>query len=45
MVGSCEHYDELSGSIKCREFDQLSNCQLLKEDTTPWSYLVSYPVS
>jgi hypothetical protein len=37
---SYEHVDELSGSVKGREFlDQLSNCQLLKKDSALWSYL------
>jgi hypothetical protein len=36
--GCCEHGNEPSDSIKGREFlDQLSDSQLLKEDSAPWN--------
>jgi len=39
MTGCCEHGNEPSVSIKCGQFvEQLSNCQLLKEDSDPWSH-------
>jgi hypothetical protein len=42
MAGSCEHGDEPSGSIKYWEFpEQLSDYQLLKDDSASWSYLPS----
>jgi hypothetical protein len=31
VVGSCEHGNEPSGSIKGRKFNYLSDCKLLKE--------------
>jgi hypothetical protein len=35
-----EHGNEVSGSIKRREFpDQLNNCQFLKKDFIPWNQL------
>jgi hypothetical protein len=38
VAGSCERGNESSGPIKGREFlDQLSDCQLLKLDSDPWS--------
>jgi hypothetical protein len=38
VAGSSEHGNELLGSIKGGEFlDQLSDCQLLKKDSAPWS--------
>jgi len=38
MMGSCEHGNKPSGSIKRGEFlDYLSDCWLLKEDSAPWS--------
>jgi hypothetical protein len=38
VVGYCEHGNELSGSIKCREFfDKLSDCWLLREDSAALS--------
>ena len=38
VAGTCECGNELSGSIKCREFlDQLRTDQFLKKDCTPWS--------
>jgi len=37
VVGSCEHNNEVSYSIKGREFDQLINDQLLKEEPAPYS--------
>jgi hypothetical protein len=37
----CEHGNEHSGSIKCWEMlEWLSNCWLLKKDSTLWRYLV-----
>jgi hypothetical protein len=42
MAGCCEHGNEPSGSTKGGEFrDYLSDCLLLKTDSTAWSYLVS----
>jgi hypothetical protein len=42
MVGPCEHSNEPLGSIKDGEFlGQLSDYQLLKKDSVPWSYSVS----
>jgi hypothetical protein len=39
-VGSCEHGNEPSGSIKGGEFvGQLCDCQLLKKDSASWNYL------
>jgi hypothetical protein len=41
VVGSCEHCDELSGSISWGELpDQLRNSQLFKEDSDLWTVLV-----
>jgi hypothetical protein len=38
VAGSCEHGDEPSGYIKGGEFgDLLSDYQLLKKDSAPWS--------
>jgi len=38
-VGFCEHGNEPSGPIKGWEFPhQLSDCQLLKKNSAPWSY-------
>jgi len=38
VVGPYEGGNEPSGSIKGREFlDYLSDCQLLKKDSAPWS--------
>jgi hypothetical protein len=38
MVGSCDHVNESLGSIKGRDFpNQLSDCQLLKEDSGSWN--------
>jgi hypothetical protein len=40
-VGSCEHGNGTTGSIKCGEFvDWLSDyyCWLLNEDCASWSY-------
>jgi hypothetical protein len=38
MEGSCEHANEILGSIKCWEIlEQLSDWRLLKKDSTPWS--------
>jgi hypothetical protein len=37
VAGLCENGNELSGSIKSREFlDYLSDYQLLKKDSVPW---------
>jgi predicted deacylase len=37
VEGSCEHGNELSGSIKCWEIlEWLSDWQLLKKDSAPW---------
>jgi hypothetical protein len=36
--GSCAHDNEPSSFIKAEEFlDYLSDCQLLKKDSAPWS--------
>jgi hypothetical protein len=41
VAGSFEHGNKPSGSIKYGEFlDQLSDYQLLKTDSAPWSYLI-----
>jgi hypothetical protein len=38
MADSCEHGNEISGSIKSGEFlDRLSNHLLLNKDPAPWS--------
>jgi hypothetical protein len=38
MVGSCEHSNESSGSIKGGQFlDHLSDYWLLNKDSGPWS--------
>jgi hypothetical protein len=38
VAGSCEHSNKHSGSIKGAKFlDLLSDCQLLKRDSAPWS--------
>jgi hypothetical protein len=40
VASSCEHDHESSGSIKGGEFlDQLSDYQLFKKDSVPWSWL------
>jgi hypothetical protein len=40
-MGSCEHGNEPSGSIKCWEvLEWLSDWRLLKKDSAPWNYLV-----
>jgi hypothetical protein len=37
-MGSCEHGNEVSGSIKWEEFvDLMSDYWFLKKDSTPWS--------
>jgi hypothetical protein len=42
VVGSCEHGNEPSGSIKGGEFfDYLIDCQLVK-DSAPLSYFIRY---
>jgi hypothetical protein len=39
VEGSCKHGNEHSGSIKCCEIlVQLSDWQLLKNDSSPWSF-------
>jgi hypothetical protein len=41
VVGSCECGNELSGSIKCREFlEWRRTCQLLRENSVPWQQLL-----
>jgi hypothetical protein len=43
VSGSCVHHDEPSGSTKRWEFlKRLSNWQLLKEGSAPWTLFVSY---
>jgi hypothetical protein len=38
VAGSCEHGNESSGSTEGGESDDwLSNCQLLKKDSAPWT--------
>jgi hypothetical protein len=38
MSGSCSHDNAPSGSIKGEDFlGQLSDCQFLKNDYTPWN--------
>jgi hypothetical protein len=45
VAGSCEHGSGHSVSIKGAKFlDQLSDYELLKEDSAPWSYLVVWLV-
>jgi hypothetical protein len=42
MEVCCEHRDEPSASIRCKEILMyLSDLQLLKKDIAPWSYLIS----
>jgi hypothetical protein len=42
LEGTSEHGNEPSRSIKGGEFlDYLSDCQLLKKDSAPWSQLVN----
>jgi hypothetical protein len=39
-VGSCEHGNELLGSIKDEKLlDHLLDCHLFKKNRVPWSYL------
>jgi len=41
VVGSCGHDNEPLGCIEGEEFlDKLSDCQLLKNDSAPWSWSV-----
>jgi hypothetical protein len=41
LEGFCEHDNELSSSMKCEYFlNQLSDYQLLKEDSVPWIYII-----
>jgi hypothetical protein len=41
MAGFCEHGDERSSSIEGREFlDWLSDYELLKKDSAPWSKII-----
>jgi hypothetical protein len=43
VAASCRRSNENSVTIKYREFrDYLKNCQFLKEDSAPWSYLFIY---
>jgi len=38
VAGSCEHGNEISSSIKGGEFfDSLSNCQILRKGSAPWT--------
>jgi hypothetical protein len=38
VVGSCEHGNEPSGSIKGGEFlDKMSDYKLINRDSAPWS--------
>jgi hypothetical protein len=37
IAGYCEHGNELSGSIRGGILDYLSDCQLLKKYSAPWS--------
>jgi hypothetical protein len=38
VAGCCEHGNEPSGCLKGGELlDWLSDCQLLKKDSAPWS--------
>jgi hypothetical protein len=40
VAGSCEHGNQLSGSIKFWEFlEWLTDCWLLKKDSAPWNHL------
>ena len=42
MAGCCEHNNEPSGSVKCREFiDLLGNAYILKRVSAPLSVVVS----
>ena len=42
VAGSCKEGNKVSGSIKCGQIlSYLSNCQLLNEESAPWSYFVS----
>jgi hypothetical protein len=42
VAGPCEHSNEPSGSINGGEFlEWLSDCQLLKKDSAPWSFCVT----
>ena len=40
MTGSCERGNEHSCSVKCGKCDQVSICQLFKNDLANWSQLV-----
>jgi hypothetical protein len=43
VAGSCECDNEPSGSIKCGELlDCLRTGYFIREDSVPWSFLVSY---
>jgi hypothetical protein len=42
VVGSCEHGNEPSGSIKFRECEWLCNCWSLKNDSAPSTYLIYF---
>jgi hypothetical protein len=43
IVGSCEHGNEPSSSVKGGEFlNKLSDCWLLKKDSTPLSYIITW---
>jgi len=46
VMGSCGHFNEPLGLVKCREFfDQLRSCYILKENPVPWSWLVGWSIS
>jgi hypothetical protein len=44
VSGFCDHGNEISGSIKGREFlDCLSDCQLVKKGSGPWEFILKQP--
>jgi hypothetical protein len=46
MAGSCEHGNESSVSIQGGgHLDKLSDYQILKRDSVPYSYLTSYIIT
>jgi hypothetical protein len=40
VAGSCEHGNEPLGSLNVGNFLTVSDCQLLKEHSAAWSWLV-----
>jgi hypothetical protein len=43
MVGFCEHNNELSCSIKAKDyFNQLVNYKLFRKNLAPWNLLLNY---